>query len=443
MRSDDHGSLGRQNYESNRRLSSQKGHLLRRLPLWTILAGCFFFIIAFLFFIGSRFPGYLSQAGHTPVDNTKLSSSSLHLSKETLPPLLNRSDLDLDNPQDHITLENEGILLTAELSLDTGLQKYILRLLRRSRTLKAAVVALDPNDGSTLALASYNSKGVRENVCLQADFPAASIFKIVSAAAAMELAGFTPDQPVSFKGRKHTLYKKQLEEGGGRYVSETSLRRAFASSINSVFGKLGIHYLGKDVLGEYAGKFLFDRPIPFDLPVEMSTAQVPNDDFGLAEFASGFNKTTHISPLHAGMLTATIANNGVMMTPFLVERVLSQSGEVLYRNRSALLASSISMGTAKDLKVLMGDTVAYGTCRKSFRLLRRKKVFKGFEFGAKTGTINNSTDTLKYDWITAYAIPGNRKNMLSIAVLCVHGEKLGTRASELGRCIINYYYTAS
>lgn len=442
MRSNQYVSLGRQDPEPRSRLRLQKGRTFRRWSLWSLFAGCFLLIGAIVFFIGSNVPQYLSRADHSPLNHHESPSSS-SLSKETLAPLLESSVLDLDDPKNEITIKKGDLLLKAELSLNVGLQKYILRLLKRSRTLKAAVVALDPNNGSTLALASYNGNGKWENICLQADFPAASIFKIVSAAAALELAGFTPDQPVFFKGQRHTLYKKQLEEKKGRYVSETSLRRAFASSINSVFGKLGIHYLGKDVLDEYAEKFLFDRQISFDLPVEMSTAQVPDDDFEVAELASGFNKATHISPLHAGLLTATIVNNGVMMEPFLVKRVLSRSGEVLYRNQSSMLASSISMGTAKDLKVLMGDTVTYGTCRKSFRQLRRKKVFRNYEFGAKTGTINNRTDTLKYDWITAYAIPDNQKNMLSIAVLCVHGEKLGTRASELGRCIINYYYTAS
>ena len=61
------------------------------------------------------------------------------------------------------------------------------------------------------------------------------------------------------------------------------------------------------------------------------------------------------------------------------------------------------------LKVLMRDTVVYGTCRKSFRPLRRKKAFKDVDFGAKTGTINDKKDQFKYDWFTGYVLPQNGK----------------------------------
>jgi hypothetical protein len=63
--------------------------------------------------------------------------------------------------------------------------------------------------------------------------------------------------------------------------------------------------------------------------------------------------------------------------------------------------------------------------------------------GGKTGTINDEIDRFKYDWLTAYAIPRNKAKGICIAVLSVHGEKLGIRANELGRYIINYHVTSS
>ena len=84
----------------------------------------------------------------------------------------------------------------------------------------------------------------------------------------------------------------------------------------------------------------------------------------------------------------------------------------------------------------MEDTVLYGTARKTFRALRRKKAFKGIALGAKTGTINDRMDQYKYDWITIFAIPGSREKGISLAVLAVHGEKLGIRAKDIGRLIL-------
>ena len=399
--------------------------------------------LVFVFCVGSWIIGHLSQASINPADTKKQSNIALKKPPTNDPADLLR-ELNLGSAQfrDHFVVEKGGEHFDITSSLDLALQDYILRLLQRSKTLQAAVVVLRPDDGRILAMVNYDKEGNGQNLCIKADFPAASIFKIVSAAAALESAGYTPDQPVFFQGRRHTLYKQQLKQTKNKYTNKTSFRKAFASSVNSVFGKLGIFDLGQDVMSEYANRFLFNRVIPFDFPVAMSTIQIPGDDYGLAEIASGFNRKTLISPLHAALLASVVANNGILMAPWLVEKILSESGEILYHRKVAQLTSPISWKTAEDMKVLMKDTVVYGTCRKSFRPLRRKKAFKNVDFGAKTGTINDKKDRFKYDWLTSYILPQNGTKAISIAVLAVHGEKLGLRSSELGRYIIKYYLTS-
>jgi cell division protein FtsI/penicillin-binding protein 2 len=304
---------------------------------------------------------------------------------------------------------------------------------------QAAVVVLNPKDGRVIAMASFDTAGGTDNLCLKADFPAASVFKIVSAAAAMDSAGYTPNRPVYYVGRKHTLYKGQLKKRTNTYGAKVSFSEAFASSINSVFGKVGIYDLGKQVMTEYAERFLFNRAIPFDLPVSKSTTQIPESDFEVAEFASGFNKKTRISPLHAALLASAVVNEGHIMAPWLVRRITSESGTVLFEREPKRLASPISPAVAEGMKVLMRETVLYGTCKKTFRRLRRKKAFKHIDLGAKTGNINDSSDRFKYDWLTAYVVPSKGDQSICISVLCVHGKALGVRANRLGRLIIRYY----
>jgi cell division protein FtsI/penicillin-binding protein 2 len=397
-------------------------------------------ILILVCFAGVWISAYRSQASIPPGDLEKTFIE--YREKLNRPIIFKDLKLDPTDLSDHIVLERGEERFIVESSLDQSLQDYIVRLLRRSQTLRAAVVVLSCTDGRVLAMTSYHKDKSGEDLCLKADFPAASLFKIVSAAAALESAGYKPDKAVYYWGKRHTLYKKQLKTKITRYTEKTSFKKAFASSINPVFGKLGIYDLGQDVMTEYGGKFLFNHIIPFDFPVEMSTVQVPEDDFGLAEIASGFNKQTKISPLHAALLASVAANNGVMVTPWLVENVKNESGEFFYQRRPTRLALSVSRKTAKNLKVLMRDTVIYGTCRKSFRPLRRKRVFKGVELGAKTGTINDEADRFKYDWLTAYALPKDRAKAICIAVLGVHDEKLGIRANELGRYIINYHISS-
>jgi membrane carboxypeptidase/penicillin-binding protein len=178
---------------------------------------------------------------------------------------------------EEVILEHEGVRYTLRTTINAKLQSYIDRMLHRSKTIQAAVVVLNPHDGRVLAMSSHEKNGDGANLCLKAEYPAASLFKIVSAAAAIEAAGYSPEKRLYYNGRRHTLYKNQLKERRGRFTNETKLRKAFAASNNSVFGKLGMHVLGQEVMDDYASKFYFNRAIPFDIPVEISVTEVPED----------------------------------------------------------------------------------------------------------------------------------------------------------------------
>lgn len=432
-------------YQKRIQRIARRKYLLRRLPRLGLYGGISFLIMVIIFYGGSWIfahleRGEISNAGK----DKKREIWPKSLKKKDLPSLLNQFKMDLLLATGNYVVTKGGVKLTVETFINPALQKYILDLLERSLTQQAAVVVLRPDNGQVLAMANYEKEGTREkrNLCLKANFPAASLFKIVSAAAAIEKKGFTPEKTVVFRGRKHTLYKSQLKRAVSRYSIKTSFKKAFSNSINPVFGKIGIYNLGKGFLEEYADRFFFNQGIPFDLPLAKSEIHVPEDDFGLAEIASGFNKRTLISPLHATLITAAVANNGTMMEPSLVKKVTDESGRPLYRARPAPMGRPIGETTSEKLKVLMEDTVRSGTCRKAFRPLRRKKVFRGIELGAKTGTINDPSDHYKYDWLTAYALPKNGGQGISITVLAIHGEKLGIRANDLARYIINYHFTS-
>jgi len=302
-------------------------------------------------------------------------------------------------------------------------------------------VILRPETGEILAMAQTNGEENGENLCLQADLPAASLFKIVAAAAAIEARGMSPDTELTFQGGKYTLYRSQLKaRDRGRHTVRTTLRDAFADSINPVFGKLGIYELGPEIMQDYAYRFLFDRPIPFDLPLMISHFDVPDEEFAMAEIASGFNKRTLISPLHATLIAAAVSNEGVIMAPWLVRAARDGEGRLLYEAEPAVLARPIEAETAQSLRDLMAGAAIHGTARNAFRPLQRKETFRDFDFGGKTGSINDPTNRYRLDWLAAYALPGYGKGGLSVTVLAVHGEKLGTRARDIVRQLIDKHY---
>jgi len=346
-------------------------------------------------------------------------------------------------------VEAPGGRYTLETSIDRDLQRFVMDLLNRSMTQHSAAVVIRPDNGQVLAMASYENNGnggKGENLCLRADFPAASLFKIIAAAAAVENRGMNPETPLTFRGQKYTLYKSQLKEDKAKKGkkqnpgTQTTLREAFSDSINPVFGKLGIHYLGSDLISEYADRFLFNHLVPFDFYVAPSRFVKPMDDYALAEAASGFNKRTLISPLHAGLITASIANGGTMMTPWLVKTVRNDAGDVLYEAAPSVLASPINKKTASKMMVLMEGTVVEGTAKRAFQPLQRKRELRYVDLGAKTGTINGATDHCKYEWMTVFVLPSDGDGGLCITVMTAHGEKIGVRAKDIARLIIDRQY---
>ncbi|MBU6376340.1 MAG: hypothetical protein KGQ59_10120, partial [Bdellovibrionales bacterium] len=218
-----------------------------------------------------------------------------------------------------------------QYSFDSNLQVTIEHTLAVADPDYGALAALDPETGRILALVSHESRRVREasaadasleqHLALRATFPAASIFKVVTAAAVIAEKKFTADTRIAFNGANHTLYKKQvLKDHQNRWTRSMSLRDAFAKSVNTVFGKIGVFSLGAENLRDYADRFGFNRQIASDIPVQPGRAIIPNnaDAWTLAEAASGFTQENTMSPLQGALIAATVVNSGKMLSPYAV-----------------------------------------------------------------------------------------------------------------------------
>jgi len=424
--------------------SVRRSHFLKKISSLLMIAGLVSGVMVLMVFLDIWRPDRLSlshQESPPVVQQGNLRPKLEPSAVIDLKASINALAKDSAKLAEPIILYADGRRYFIRTAIYPKLQKYILKTLKRSRTQQSAVVVLDPHDGHLLAMVNYDANGQSNNLSLQADFPAASLFKIVSAAAALESAGLSPDENLYYRGSRHTLYKSQLKTKKDRWTTKTKFRKAFALSNNAVFGKIGIYDLGQNKLIRYADKFFFNRPIAFDLPLAVSRVEVPADAFGLAEIASGFNKDTLISPLHAALLAAVAVNEGNMPTPTLVDSIRNESNKVIYQAPRTAMMPAVSRETARDLKVLMQDATSYGTSRAAFRKLRRKKRFKNFDLGAKTGTINDRTDQFKYDWMTAFAISPGRAGGICVSVLGVHGKILGTRSTEMARAIVDYYFS--
>jgi cell division protein FtsI/penicillin-binding protein 2 len=330
-----------------------------------------------------------------------------------------------------------------ESTIDPDLQMEVVKWIRSSGAKKAALVALDPNTGRILAIAGRDESDEELNSALSASFPAASLFKMVTAAAAVEIAELNAGSTVAYDGAKHTLYKANLakEPDKGRHL--TTLSKSFAESINMVFGKLGVYSLSPEDLSSYAVRFGFNTSIDFELPLDASTFQLGDelgDTFHLAELASGFNRITKLSPVHGALMAASVVNGGNLYQPTIISEALDRNNNVIYRNNPEVLGRVFSHQTAGELSLLMEAAVTEGTGRKGFSDVGRHRVLSQLVVGGKSGSINDEEGS-RVDWFVAYARHSNDfVEPLALAAVVLHDGRTMTSSQELvRRALISYY----
>lgn len=331
--------------------------------------------------------------------------------------------------------------------LDSRLQAYLANTLSRLKTLtrgkpqRIALVGLDGNTGFIKAMAGFDLDAPDANPCTASDYPAASLFKIVTAAAAIDALGYTAETPLYFNGNKYTLYKRQLTNKRNKYTSRVTLARAFADSINPVFGKIGQLELGREPLNAYAHGFGFNHSPALEMDMGASRFAVTESDYHLAELGCGFNRQTEISPLFGAMMVTSILNQGNILVPRLVDQVETADGDVMYKSRRETYKTPVTPETAREMIRLMQKTISGGTARKSFRGYARDSILSTLVIGGKTGSLYNKARTVKYDWFTGFGREKSGGKALVVSVVVGHRKYIGTRASTHARNMLKQYFT--
>jgi cell division protein FtsI/penicillin-binding protein 2 len=341
-----------------------------------------------------------------------------------------------------LTLDLKGrpYPVSVEYAFHEGLTNEMAGHFRTYKPDYGAFVAIDATTGRVLTLISYSEEeGFKDqNLALRATFPSASVFKIVTASAAIAERKLSSSSIVSFNGRPHTLYRKNIfAEKINRWTTHITLKEAFAKSINTVFGKLGVFTVGPSELKNYAERFGFNRKLPSDLPFEQSKADITEDPWEVAESASGYTRNNTMSPLQGALIAAAIANDGKLMEPWAVEDLRNAEGEIVYQNVPTLSNTVIDPQSANEMKELMRETVASGTSRVSFRGFK-KSPYGFVDVGGKTGSLLGDEPKGKYDWFVGYGSAGEHR--IAVASLVISNEYWKVKSSLLARKALEYYF---
>lgn len=309
-------------------------------------------------------------------------------------------------------------------TLDSGIQKSAYNALDNNR---GAIVVLDVTTGGVLSMASkpsydpnnlekiwadINSNANRPllNRAVSGLYPPGSTFKIITAASGLKniegLKGqvYNDTGKLTFGDSKYSLSNYANESFGN-----ISLRDALVNSVNTYFGNLAIN-LGNDALKKTAEDFYFNKDTPADGMI-IDNSQFPTyNSYEKGNIAqSGIGQSGVLAtPMQMALVAETVANNGTMMKPVLVQKINDASGNLIKNIEPESLGEKISPSDAQLLKEYMLGVVNEGTGRDA-------KV-SGVKVAGKTGTADHAESGLPHSWFIGFAPYDNPKYAIAVIV---------------------------
>ena len=285
-----------------------------------------------------------------------------------------------------------------------------------------AVLALDPRTGAILAMASRPSYDpnpladpdaeVQEqawtaletdpdeptlNRAIARTYPPGSVFKLVTAAAALESGQYEPDTEISgpaelpLPGSTAVL----TNQSGGACGPDdtTTLTDALRISCNTAFAAVGID-LGDDALREQAEAFGYNAQ-PLEAYNAATSVFPENLDSALTAQAAIGQYDVRATALQTAMVSAAIANDGSLMTPYLIAEALAPDLAPLQVTEPTEQSEAISRQTARDLTDMMVAVVETGTGTNA--------AIADVTVAGKTGTAERGEGEPPLAWFTAFA----------------------------------------
>lgn len=307
-----------------------------------------------------------------------------------------------------------------ELTLDPDVQRAAWDALGNR---KGAIVAIEPSTGRILAmvskptfdanyLAGHLYGPVNDAFRSYSDDPdqplinrtiagdlyhPGSVFKLVVAAAALESGNFTAtsefENLATYRLPGTSTDIKNASDSTCGSGETVTLEQALIRSCNIPFAMLAVE-IGQDKIRAQAELMGFGDEL--SIPLEVTPSIYPSQMDVSQTALTGFGQfDVRASPLQIAMVTSAIANQGVLMTPQLIDLVVASNLNVLAQPEPAILSSPISRQTAGLLTRMMVDSVEIGVAGRA--------AIPSVAVAGKTGTAENGVDEPFTLWFTGFA----------------------------------------
>ncbi len=278
-----------------------------------------------------------------------------------------------------------------------------------------AIIAMEPDTGRILAMVSKpdfdpnaieiiwedvvndSSSSVLLNRATQGLYPPGSTFKILTTLA------YIRENPKSYVNFTYDC-TSEIEESGvtihcynNKAHGLVDLEQAFAKSCNTAFASIGLT-IDKSDFRDLCEEFLFNGTLPTAL--QHSTSQFTldgNSSYGEQMQTAIGQGETLVTPLHMAMITATVANEGTMMKPYMVDHVESVDGDLVSSNSESKYKRLMTTEEARILGSYMEETVLSGTAT--------ALSWYDFTVAGKTGSAEYGQDgnSGTHSWFVGYS----------------------------------------
>ena len=266
-----------------------------------------------------------------------------------------------------------------------------------------------------------------------------SAFKVVTAASALDSGTYTVDSRFYDHGFC-TEYGKPVsnfaDQSGPERFGSVNFTQALQHSINAVFCEIG-KKLGPRKILDYAKRFGFYSIPPLETPVNERAASglynkgklfFPKNDFQVDPGRLAFGQERlGVTPLQMGMVAATIANGGLVMRPYVVERVVAPDGSTVVKTKPDSLGRAINTNTASDLAGMMEQVVRGGTGTAA--------QIPNIRVAGKTGTAETGANHVNTTWFICFAPVDNPRVAVAVVLEHQHGTG-GTTAAPIAKAIM-------
>lgn len=333
-------------------------------------------------------------------------------------------------------------------TLDVNLQQVASTALG---VYQGAIIVTEPETGKILAMVSKpdfdpeqiasmwdelvedGNSSVLLNRVTQGLYPPGSTFKILTS---LEYIRENPSnyQKYSYNcGGSITRGEDRIQCYHGAVHGSVGFTKSFAKSCNTSFANIGLS-LNRDAFGDTLNGLLFNQQLPTTFPTSVSRVIVSGDtsDSDMMQVSIG-QGTTSITPLLMNMITCSIANEGVLMKPYVTDYVLNSTGNKIKTFSSASYGKLMSEEEASILKGLMEDVVLEGTAT---RLNGLSYTAAGKTGSAEYGTIKGDS----HAWFTGFAPVDNPQ--VCVTIIIEGAGAGGDYAVPIAKRIFDAYFDA-